>query len=697
MTTIPLPPLPNEETWQQLSIAFPDRASAQHIIATRLAPVLLGISARRGVGGWWFMNKQPWPLRFRPDLLLPEDVCQIHTLLDTLVHEQHVLAWVRTIYEPETNAFGGPQAMRAAHRLFAIDSHYRLTQLTATARPPLIGTRESAVLAAVAMMRGARLDWFEQGDVWCRITALRQDNHLVPPTGNRLEKYASAIRRLLSADLDRLSEPSGALEHHPYWLTAHHEIGFSLQKLANNGQLIRGLRAVLAHHWIFHANRAGLSLDEQTALAATAKGSIMGTSEHTASFTKSEPSSDEAARLRDALVVTLQQEGHVRTPAVENVLRSVPRHLFVPEASMTAAYANDTVTTKQDDSGRVISCASQPGVVAAMLEQLDVHQGHNILELGAGTGYNAALLANLTGPSGHVTTLDVDADITTAAEQHLKSAGVKNVTVVLGDGALGHAHDAPYDRIVATVGAHGIPPAWFDQLTLNGRLLAPQRLRGSVSRSIAWERDPADPAHWMSVSSEMNTFMPLRKGVADDDKSFIPLTSDHSVKLQTHPEQSVDANSFLGILDQPRAECWTDVRFQAMEAPEWMELYLALILPAGLNRMPFDRATIESNLLATDPYPSSTATFTATSLAYLARRPSKETTTDGHKLWDFGVIGHGPDSVTLVEQVAATMQHWNHEYRSRETRFHLYRDGARYPLPGTFTIENGLNRIEVEW
>lgn len=107
------------------------------------------------------------------------------------------------------------------------------------------------------------------------------------------------------------------------------------------------------------------------------------------------------------------------------------------------------------------------------------------------------------------------------ARTALATAGIKNVTVVLGDCALGHAEHAPYDRIIATVGAHGIPPAWLEQLGPGGRLLTPLRLHGSVSRSIAWERRGDT---WQSVHSAMNTFMPLRRGIADDPRRIISLT-----------------------------------------------------------------------------------------------------------------------------------------------------------------------------
>lgn len=346
----------------------------------------------------------------------------------------------------------------------------------------------------------------------------------------------------------------------------------------------------------------------------------------------------------------------------------MPRHLFVPDATLEEAYANSTVDIKRDATGQSISCASQPVIVGIMLEQLQPQPGHRILELGAGTGYNAGLLAHLVGESGHVTTMDVDEDLVEGARSHLAAAGIGKATVVCGDGALGHPDSAPYDRIIATVGAHGVPHAWMQQLAAGGRLLVPQRLRGSVSRSIAYEERDGS---WVSVSSEMNTFMPLRRGIADDVRRVIPVTSKGSVRLQTNSEQLVAAEALSDVLDQPRTVVWSDVFYRAMESPEWMELWLTCTLPSGLNQMPASREAVETGLL-TEPYPSSTAVFEKGALTYLTRRLSGKRTPEGGKLWEFGVVGHGPGGDELAAQVAESMRTWDREYRDGEARFEIH-------------------------
>ncbi len=406
------------------------------------------------------------------------------------------------------------------------------------------------------------------------------------------------------------------------------------------------------------------------------------------------PTAD-AERLRNALVDQLRADGHARTPAVATALRTVPRHVFVPDASLEDAYANAPVHIKYDTDGTSISCASQPGVVALMLDQLDAQPGERILELGAGTGYNAGLLAHLVGENGHVTTLDVDDDLVEGARTHLTAAGITNVQAVTRDGALGYAEAAPYDRIIATVGAHGVPHAWLQQLAPGGRLLVPQRLKGTVSRSIAYEQRDG---RWVSLGSEMNTFMPLRRGIADDDRRVIPLSADGAVRLQAPAGLSIDADALAGVLDQPCTEEWTGMTVRAMESPEWMELFVTCSLPSGLIRMLFPQSA-KGTLITEDPYPSSTAVVDKGAVTYLARRVSKEKTPEGDRLWEFGVIGHGPGSGELAAKVADTIRTWDREYRGREATFEIQPLDAPQieRRSGLFALDTPLNRIVVDW
>ncbi len=173
------------------------------------------------------------------------------------------------------------------------------------------------------------------------------------------------------------------------------------------------------------------------------------------------------------MVDRLQRAGAVRTAPVERTLRAIPRHLFLPGLPLKVAYADHAVPVKRGGGGDPISSASQPTMVASMLEDLRLAEGHRVLEVGTGTGYNAALLALLVGETGRVTSVELDDDLARAARDHLDLAQVRNVTVIVGDGALGHAPGAPYDRIIVTAGADEVKTAWAAQLVDGGRLVVP--------------------------------------------------------------------------------------------------------------------------------------------------------------------------------------------------------------------------------
>jgi len=173
---------------------------------------------------------------------------------------------------------------------------------------------------------------------------------------------------------------------------------------------------------------------------------------------------DGVRALREQLVDHLLDTGRIHSDRVAEAFQVVPRHVFLPGVEPTTVYTDEAIPTKRAPDGRAISSSSQPSIMAIMLEQLCVEPGHQVREIGAGTGYNAALLAFLVGETGALTTVDIDQDLVEQARDHLAAAGVSSVRVVCGDGANGYAESAPYDRIMLTVGADDVAPAWVDQL-----------------------------------------------------------------------------------------------------------------------------------------------------------------------------------------------------------------------------------------
>jgi protein-L-isoaspartate(D-aspartate) O-methyltransferase len=180
--------------------------------------------------------------------------------------------------------------------------------------------------------------------------------------------------------------------------------------------------------------------------------------------------------LRTQLVELLRDRGAVRTGRVAAAFRRVPRHVFVPDVPAEDVYTDRSIATKLQD-GIPISSSSQPAIMAEMIEMLELRGGERVLEIGAGTGYNAALLAELVGSSGSVVTIDLDDDLVAAARRHLDAAGYAQVRTVRADGVHGDPNGAPFDRIIATVGVEAIPAAWIAQLREGGRLVAPLTIR----------------------------------------------------------------------------------------------------------------------------------------------------------------------------------------------------------------------------
>lgn len=227
----------------------------------------------------------------------------------------------------------------------------------------------------------------------------------------------------------------------------------------------------------------------------------------------SDPYAAAAAVARAELVREMTAHGRLSDPALHEAFAAVPRHLFVPhyvagptstasggrgaggggagdrtgaegpgrlwrddpdprgrERWLTGAYADVPLATRVRD-GDLLSSSSQPSLMATMLAALDLQDGNRVLEIGAGTGYNAALLAHRLGDD-RVTSIDLDPEIVESARGHLAAAGY-HPTVLTGDGARGCLARAPYDRIIATCALTAIPTPWLAQCRPGALILAP--------------------------------------------------------------------------------------------------------------------------------------------------------------------------------------------------------------------------------
>ncbi|MFF0572594.1 thiopeptide-type bacteriocin biosynthesis protein [Streptosporangium saharense] len=247
--------------WHQANLTFTDPGDAEHLVATRIAPALRDAETGGAITCWWFTRKRQWRIRYRATSDAAADTVW------AAVTASGPWSVTASVYEPETHAFGGSAGMHAAHALFHADSHHILNSTHDRS-----DRRELTILLCTAMMRAARLDWFEQGDIWACIAALRPPADL--PTPTRWACFKTATRRLLTADTRPL-RASGSLTYAADRFTAFEQTGITLEELNRDGALTRGLRAVIAHHIVFAWNRLGLPTPTQAAIAQAAKEVIL--------------------------------------------------------------------------------------------------------------------------------------------------------------------------------------------------------------------------------------------------------------------------------------------------------------------------------------------------------------------------------------------------------------------------------------
>ncbi|MER6140354.1 methyltransferase domain-containing protein [Streptomyces sparsogenes] len=215
-----------------------------------------------------------------------------------------------------------------------------------------------------------------------------------------------------------------------------------------------------------------------------------------------------------------------------------------PERWQALAYSDEALVTQvEDPPGAAVartpsSSASMPSVVATMLQALDVHDGQRVLEIGAGTGYNAALLSARLG-SRQVTTIEVDPVLADRARAGLKAAGYRPA-VVTADGAEGWPPGAPYDRVVATCAVHDVPRAWIEQTAPGGVVVLPwgTALRNGVLLRLAVERGPDGPVACGPVVGD-SAFMWMRAQAPQRDVMAVVQGEPHHGGTRLDP-------SFLG-------------------------------------------------------------------------------------------------------------------------------------------------------
>jgi len=184
-------------------------------------------------------------------------------------------------------------------------------------------------------------------------------------------------------------------------------------------------------------------------------------------------SEEKLRELRRRMIdLDLRSRG-INDPRVLEALEKVPRELFVPPRHRHEAYEDHPLPIGH---GQTIS---QPYVVALMVQQLGPQPQHRVLDVGAGSGYQTAILARLCR---EVYAIERIAELADRAREALAAVGITNVTVRVGDGSVGWAEHAPFDRIICGAGAPEVPKAWIEQLADGGRIVAP--IGDSLSQTL---------------------------------------------------------------------------------------------------------------------------------------------------------------------------------------------------------------------
>lgn len=203
----------------------------------------------------------------------------------------------------------------------------------------------------------------------------------------------------------------------------------------------------------------------------------------------------------DVKATSLYLDKQSLSPGVMDAMSTVPRHLFVPKRQRSAAYKNRPLPIGH---GQTIS---QPYIVAIMTDLLKPQKDHRVLEIGTGSGYQAAVLAHLVD---HVFTIEIVAPLGKRATASLKELSYNNVSTRIGDGYYGWEEEAPFDAIIVTAAADHVPPPLLKQLKPGGRMMIPVGGRFMVQQLVLIEKD-------MEQNITTRQILPVR---------FVPFTGD---------------------------------------------------------------------------------------------------------------------------------------------------------------------------
>ncbi|MGW2203181.1 methyltransferase, FxLD system [Streptomyces sp. NPDC001774] len=409
----------------------------------------------------------------------------------------------------------------------------------------------------------------------------------------------------------------------------------------------------------------------------------------------------EAARLRAAMAQVVIDGGWAPSAGVQEALRTVPRHRFAPEASLVAAYdgGDRAVITRRDEAGTAISSVSAAWLQADMIEHLGLEPGAVVFEAGSG-GYNAELIAHVTGPGGRVVTVDIDPWVVRRACRFLTEAGSGRVTAVEADAALGApARLVPrggFDASLITYNCWDIAPAWREQLAEGGRLVLPLEM-GGYTRAITFER------RGEVLRARHFTYCGFVRDQGQQART-IPVLSflDGGLTLRFDHGTAADTTGLEEALRGPRHEVRTGVTMGANAYFGSLQLYAATTL-SGFCRLATHQEPDEGVTgIAKDR--DAPAIVGDASLAYLIHAQTQDGDSPQDKEWEWTVHAFGEQGPVLAERLAATIRAWDRHIRADANDQHADPVLTVHPagtpddaLPVGDVLDKDLCRLVIRW
>ncbi|GIH10067.1 hypothetical protein Rhe02_81340 [Rhizocola hellebori] len=360
--------------------------------------------------------------------------------------------------------------------------------------------------------------------------------------------------------------------------------------------------------------------------------------------------------IRDAMVDQIMADHEARglrlPRQVEAALRTVPRELFaLPGTALIDVYHHDKPLITKRRGDETISSVSAAWLQAAMLGQaynaLGSLDGKHVLEIGSG-GYNAALLSELTGPQGSVTTVDIDSDVAGRAQECLAEAGYPDVTVVCADAS--EPIDPPrfYDLIIVTAGAWDIPAAWTSQLAETGVLVVPMRTFG-LTRSWALARN----GDRLTSRSQLMCGFVAMQGSSAYELRYADIAP--GVHLRLDEGEHADPQAIGTLLELPQELAWAGVSLAPRTVLADLDLWLATRVASEGGQflvLTAQEEAIESGVVSPSWRFGTPATFAAGTFGY---RSDVRWTGDR---FDLGARAHGPEAATTAQQLIEHMRAW---------------------------------------